>query len=284
MAPIGSLLTAGTNRSIIDKFLQVYPNEKFDTVIVDDANLIHEIEIVQGALRFGCQRLLLLGNKSLVPECFSLSNVSEPPLLNKTLFHRVLNTTKSRCHFLRKPQEEEVKVMSKKPSSRKRASSAKKAEEPPAPTLNITFINVSDSKPVGKKESYINEPEAKAIAAHYKENYKANKNDPNQKNVYLSSPFRTQAHQIKTELELKDKKLKVPEMVCMEDMVSGQAEVLYLSLCHSSSTSKMMNSPEIISFLLSRFTEKLIIFGVESDLNKLWKDSVLSKVTERVDL
>ena len=46
IAPITALLTAGTNKTIFDKYLQQYPKDKFDTVIVDDANMLDETDLV----------------------------------------------------------------------------------------------------------------------------------------------------------------------------------------------------------------------------------------------
>jgi hypothetical protein len=59
LAPINSLLTSGTSKSLLDKYFQQKnqagtPSEGFDTVIVDDASLIEESDIIQGALRYGC--------------------------------------------------------------------------------------------------------------------------------------------------------------------------------------------------------------------------------------
>ena len=72
VAPINSLLTSGGNKSILDKYFTEFPKERLDTIIVDDANLISEIDLVQGALRYGCTRLILIGNSKLTPLCFSL--------------------------------------------------------------------------------------------------------------------------------------------------------------------------------------------------------------------
>lgn len=73
VAPIYALLTSGTNKSILDKYQLQNPNDTFDTVIVDDANMIGEIDLIQGALRYGCQRLILIGNQDLNPAMFSLT-------------------------------------------------------------------------------------------------------------------------------------------------------------------------------------------------------------------
>lgn len=73
VGPITSFLTSGTSKSMLDKYLQQNPKAAFDTVIVDDSNMIGEIDLIQGALRFGCQRLILLGNQDLRPAMFSLS-------------------------------------------------------------------------------------------------------------------------------------------------------------------------------------------------------------------
>jgi hypothetical protein len=65
VAPLTSLLTSNLNKSLLDKFVLNNPDEQFDTVIVDDANLVDEVELIQAALRFGCKRLLLFGNSRL---------------------------------------------------------------------------------------------------------------------------------------------------------------------------------------------------------------------------
>lgn len=90
IAPIVSLLSSSANKSILDKFTQINPDCKFDTVLVDDANLVDEIELIQGALRFGCQRLLLFGTSNLSPQDFSLATKDNSAIQNRTLFARAL--------------------------------------------------------------------------------------------------------------------------------------------------------------------------------------------------
>lgn len=64
---MNNLLTSGTGKSILDKYFMLSQNSLFDTVIIDDASLLQESEVIQGALRYGCLRLILLGNKDLDP-------------------------------------------------------------------------------------------------------------------------------------------------------------------------------------------------------------------------
>jgi hypothetical protein len=73
VAPVFALLTSGTSKSVLDKYLQQNPLDAFDTVIVDDANMVGEVDLIQGALRYGCQRLILIGNQDLKPAMFGLA-------------------------------------------------------------------------------------------------------------------------------------------------------------------------------------------------------------------
>ena len=57
---------------MVDKDVKELREHQFDTVIVDDASIIPETYLVQAALRFGCQRLILLGNENLHPDIFSI--------------------------------------------------------------------------------------------------------------------------------------------------------------------------------------------------------------------
>lgn len=75
-------------------------------MIVDDASLIDEAEIIQGALRFGCQRLILLGNRALKPDIFGLVDASRSGIAGSnlgytpwtTLFERVINVYQEYSH------------------------------------------------------------------------------------------------------------------------------------------------------------------------------------------
>lgn len=66
---------------MLDKYFHSLGNEidpkvlkehLFDTVIVDDASLVSEADLIWAALRYGCQRLILLGNDKLTPDTFSI--------------------------------------------------------------------------------------------------------------------------------------------------------------------------------------------------------------------
>lgn len=95
---MSSLLSSGTGKSILDKYFHSLGNDiepaalqhhLFDTVIVDDASLVAEFELIQAALRYGCHRLILLGNNQLVPQVFSINEDSAPI---KTLWERALKS------------------------------------------------------------------------------------------------------------------------------------------------------------------------------------------------
>lgn len=59
---------------------------KFDTVIIDDASLMPESDILQ-TLKHGARRLVLLGNCNIEQNMFLLN-----PKSDRTLFQRVLST------------------------------------------------------------------------------------------------------------------------------------------------------------------------------------------------
>ena len=73
ISPMHSLIGSSPNtKTILDKYFAQFPKDSFDTVIVDDANLIDQVDLIQGALKYGCRRLVMFGNKQLVPSHFSL--------------------------------------------------------------------------------------------------------------------------------------------------------------------------------------------------------------------
>mmetsp|Transcript_6777 Transcript_6777/g.11387 ORF Transcript_6777/g.11387 Transcript_6777/m.11387 type:complete len:196 (-) Transcript_6777:532-1119(-) len=50
----------------------------FDTVIIDDAQMVDECEVIQSALRYQCRRLILIGSSSVGKTDFRLAEVDEP--------------------------------------------------------------------------------------------------------------------------------------------------------------------------------------------------------------
>jgi len=54
----------------------------FDTVIIDDANLVKEIDALS-ALKHGCKRLIMVGNLDLPLSLFHLSGTKEPLLFER---------------------------------------------------------------------------------------------------------------------------------------------------------------------------------------------------------
>ena len=172
VAPLTSLITANLNKSILDKFVGSNPDEKFDTVLVDDANLVDEIELIQAALRFGCRRLLLFGNSRLNQKDFSLANSSETSadhvaLINsRTLFARTLQSKHANKVLLPPRGFEPGEVEAPKKKSRKSPAKKPQAEEMKT-SPDILFVNVKGAKVIDKKESFTNEVEADAVLDYY---------------------------------------------------------------------------------------------------------------------
>jgi hypothetical protein len=104
----------------------------FDTVIIDDANLVNETDCLAG-LKHGAERAILLGNSDFDQTLFLIN----PPSGNRTLFNRI----KPVC-TLTKPVPSPTK-------------SKKKVK-----ALSKIFIDVSFSKEMVKKDSYENNDEA----------------------------------------------------------------------------------------------------------------------------
>ena len=82
VSPVNNLLSSGGNRNILDKYFHslgheidaaVLQDHLFDTVIIDDASMVTETDAIWAALRYGCQRLILLGNSKLTPDAFSIA-------------------------------------------------------------------------------------------------------------------------------------------------------------------------------------------------------------------
>ena len=61
--------------------------EVFDTVIIDDANLVNETDCL-AALKHGCERAILIGSEDFDQSLFLLN----PPSSNRTLFFRTSPT------------------------------------------------------------------------------------------------------------------------------------------------------------------------------------------------
>lgn len=153
-------------------------------MIVDDASLVSEADLIQAALRFGCQRLILLGNERLIPEIFSVQPMGREGQKSRTLFQRVADAYKDGGHAnmytleqlkpSKKAGKEVQPKASAKPSARKSKSKAAQIEESKqeeganeARAPHITFVNVSEGQESRKKESYINPAEAEALVDYY---------------------------------------------------------------------------------------------------------------------
>jgi len=88
-----------------------------------------ETEIIQAALRYGCQRLILLGNSKLTPKIFSLQPHDEETA-DKTLFTRASALLLGTPHFnlLEDTSIAPIIPVAKPKSSSKKQSTKKKQQ------------------------------------------------------------------------------------------------------------------------------------------------------------
>lgn len=146
----------------------------------------------------------------------------------------------------------------------------------------FTFVDLSDSQQEQKKESFTNEPEARAVwdllAAF----------DLDLKETVVLTPYRTQALMIKNSIEDLPKKLSKFETIgSFEDFISTQFSTIVISHCRSEGidTAGPLFSQAMIEFVLSRLkakNAKVIVIGKLSALNQVWRTTFAGKQAEMV--
>ena len=180
----------------------------------------------------------------------------------------------------------------------------------------MTFIDVEDGEEEKVKESYINEIEAQTLLDYYVNFIQKSESFTQEKHsLFIVSPFRTQAHAIrqfiqdkgfngqilqeKLKKKAQDKEVfqKIDGVGCLEDLVSGgynlkddekssTFNIVMVSLCKSKpfddQNISVLNSPEIVQLIKSKFADQLIVFGNSQSLNDLWREQVYD-VSQKFD-
>ena len=125
------------------------------------------------------------------------------------MFSRILISNKARKHTLKtieiksEKAPSPTKKMSKKKSTAKKDVIMKTTEEETTSSPKIILVDVPGSKAMDKKESFTNDPEADTMIDYYVSSIQtANNGDfPKGQNLLMTSPFRTQAHLIKAQMQ-----------------------------------------------------------------------------------
>ena len=115
----------------------------FDTVIMDDASIVSEVNCLQ-SFKKGCLRAILLGNAQLAANMFLLN----PGEGDRSLFMRA---------------DPHVTLQSLERSSEESKSGRTSAKKQAVPTKKIIFVNVTESAEQKKKDSFSNAIEAEAL-------------------------------------------------------------------------------------------------------------------------
>ena len=178
---------------------------------------------------------------------------------------------------------------------------------------------MTDGKEEAKKESYVNDAEARALVEYYIENIQedsefvkdisaARAEGSSDPSLLVISPYRTQAHLVRSVIvekssDMLQEKMKKPhiakglkgklfqkidDVCCLEDIVSGGTHpaapslrrpgytTVLISLCRTqdfaTAGGQVLNEPEIVKFLLTRCSKRLIVFGRPESLNTLWSE------------
>ena len=242
----------------------------FDTVIIDDANLVNEADCLS-ALRHGAIRLIILGNPAIDQSMFLLRSTST----NKTLFNRI---HKDNFLVMAAPENRSTAASPTKGKSKKHQAA------PPKPKIEYVFVDSSQSRETLKKDSFENLQEANAVVDYlfgYQKSIDFN-------DLAVMSPFRTQVLVIKDVIQ-EARKDELPKQISsfstigsFEEFVSRKFKTIIVSVCKTEDFEELggplLNSQEIVDFLISRVAlpvgneaSKIVIISKSESLNDLWR-------------
>eukprot|EP00347_Sterkiella_histriomuscorum_P019777 403340332 len=252
---------------------------KHDTIIIDDASVIPEVDVLQ-TLKRGAVRLILLGNPKIQPNMFMLN----PKSGDRTLFSRMIraldNGQVSKPYVILPTfvQEPNQMIIQQTPKGSAKAKKGKKPEveqiQAKSKDVEIHFIDLSNAQEKDQKESFINDDEAQSIA-----DYLMTQQDIDLNSVAIMTPFRTQVLAIRNIFQSRD---ELPAALksfyqfgSFDEYVSQTFKVVIVSMCKTKNIVKnggpLLNSHLNVDFLKSRATEKIIVFGRAKALNNLWR-------------
>ncbi|CDW81163.1 UNKNOWN [Stylonychia lemnae] len=263
---------------------------KQDTVIVDDASIINEMDILQ-ALKRGAIRLILIGNHKLQSNMFQLNAKSGDRTLYQRIFQGMQNLNLQNTIQTLPKFEKQVQLV-QAVKTQPKAKKGKKAEETvrvqQGKEIEIEFIDLTNGEEKDQKESYINEDEAQSIADYLVMAYKSlDLND-----LAITTPFRTQMHMIRSVFQSREdfpEELKAfAQFGSFDEYVSQTYKTLIISVCKTKNIAKnggpLLNSQLNVDFLKTRAVEKIIVFGRAKSLNALWRNEFfeIAKSQEKV--
>ena len=269
---------------------------KFDTVILDDASVMSESDVLQ-TLKHGALRLVILGNSQIEQQQFQLHARPDRTLFKRLIrnltaepsFIETLNTSYTSRHLV----TEVVPAVAGKASNRRSAS--KKKEEAIAPIRNpegleIHFIDMHSSEEKQQKDSFINEEEAQQVIdyinafndALFAEGHTA----------AVMTPYRPQSLLLKNTLaDREDIETAIKsrwtnsEIGAIDDFLSRSFDCVIVSLCKTKNIEKfggpLLNNPLNIAYLKSRTHKKLVVIGKSRALPDIWAKEVVNKAKEQ---
>ncbi|TNV82488.1 hypothetical protein FGO68_gene10529 [Halteria grandinella] len=257
---------------------------KFDTVLIDDASLITESDVLQ-TLKYGAHRLILLGNTKIEHNMFMLTVRPD-----RTLYQRVLKAAAGVVYRLTTQHavkgEEEVKVAAKgkRSSSKKAGAGAAKV----ATGLEVVFVDFTMGEEKEQKESFLNDEEAMSVMDYANAHSKALFADSN--TLGITAPYRSQSLLLKNTLldreDLPDTlKKQLTDIGAFDEFVSRTFDTIIVSVTKTKNVTKyggpLLNNPNVLEYLKSRCLKKIIVIGKASALNPLWKAEFYEKSKEQ---
>jgi hypothetical protein len=155
-----------------------------------------------------------------------------------------------------------------------------------APT--ITFVNVADSSELSKKGSFINKEEIKAMFKYL------NVYPPHVPRYGVMSPFRKQAQEI-SDLHERGWNWRGPKSDSLEryagsveDFVSLSFHTALISFAKTEDAERdggsLLNSTDMIDFILSRVTNELVVFGREDAMTEAWNQAFKIPANKTIEI